>query len=74
VRWTRSGGSYLSHSTLRAHFGLGAVERAASVVVRWPDGELQEVGPLEAGTVWRIVRGRPPQRLAFRSRAGGSSW
>jgi hypothetical protein len=34
----RSGGSYLSQSDLRLHFGLGAAARADSISVRWPSG------------------------------------
>lgn len=33
-----SGGSYLSQSDLRLHFGLGSAECADSVSVRWPSG------------------------------------
>ena len=35
----RSGGSYLSQSDLRLHFGLGSAVRADSIAVRWPSGE-----------------------------------
>lgn len=66
VRWIRSGGSYLSQSTLRAHFGLGEADRAEAVAVRWPDGEVQETGALAADRAWRITRGRPPRALASR--------
>jgi hypothetical protein len=34
----RSGGSYLSQSDLRLHFGLGSAGRADSISVRWPSG------------------------------------
>ena len=49
----RSGGSYLSQSDLRLHFGLGAATRIESVEVRWPSGGrtfLKDVG------VDRVVR------------------
>ena len=39
--WTRirTGGSYLSASDVRAHFGLGSdPENVETIVVRWPDG------------------------------------
>jgi len=42
----RSGGSYLSQSDLRLHFGLGSAVRADSIAVRWPSGQktvLQDV-------------------------------
>jgi hypothetical protein len=38
----RSGGSYLSQSDLRVHFGLGELERVERVSVRWPDGVVEE--------------------------------
>src|SRR5580704_1888136 len=34
-------GSYLSASDKRAHFGLGANEKASSVEIRWPSGIVQ---------------------------------
>ena len=39
----RSGGSYLSQSDLRLHFGLGAATRADRVTVRWPSGTVDTV-------------------------------
>ena len=37
----RSGGSYLSQSDLRLHFGLGQANRVDRLVIRWPDGQEQ---------------------------------
>jgi enediyne biosynthesis protein E4 len=37
----RSGGSYLSQSDLRLHFGLGEVARIDRVEVQWPNGKTQ---------------------------------
>jgi len=34
----RSGGSYLSSSDKRVHFGLGADAGAVSLEIRWPSG------------------------------------
>jgi hypothetical protein len=64
-RWVRlisSGGSYLSASDPRAHFGVGNVETIDSIQVIWPDGS-DEV--FEGGAVDRFVtlergRGRAP--------------
>ncbi len=37
----QSGGSYLSHSDLRVHFGLGENQRVDEIEVRWPSGTVQ---------------------------------
>ena len=34
--------SYISHSDLRAHFGLGRADQVSGVVVQWPNGETEE--------------------------------
>lgn len=49
----RGGGSYLSQSDLRLHFGLGEDEYA-NVEVRWPSGERQSLDRLESGRLHRI--------------------
>lgn len=36
----RSGGSYLSQSDLRVHFGLGTAETVARLEIRWPSGHI----------------------------------
>ena len=45
----RTGSSYLSQHSLALVFGLGSASAAEGVVVRWPDGAQQELGPLAAG-------------------------
>ena len=47
-RRVRTDGSYLSASDVRAHFGLGSSADISSVVVQWPDGELER---------WTAVKG-----------------
>lgn len=54
----RSGGSYLSQSDLRLHFGLGQAE-SADVAVRWPSGLRQRLTGLAAGMTHRIVEAAP---------------
>ncbi len=41
VAEVRSGGSYLGHDDMRAHFGLGKAELVDSVTLRWPSGITQ---------------------------------
>ena len=50
----RSGGSYLSQSDLRLHFGLGD-DQQADVEVRWPTGERQLVKGIASGRL-HIIR------------------
>ena len=38
----RNGGSYLSSSDLRLHFGLGSETVVTEVDVRWPDGSMEQ--------------------------------
>jgi hypothetical protein len=57
LREVSRGGSYLSSSDARAHFGLGAARRAESLRVRWPGGLEESIGPLEAGALYRVVEG-----------------
>jgi hypothetical protein len=39
----RSGGSYLSQSDLRLHFGIGAASSIDKIRITWPDGAKQEM-------------------------------
>jgi len=54
------GGSYLSHSDVRAHFGLGQAERVEAIRVRWPDGKGEEFpgGAADQHVVVRKGEGR----------------
>ena len=36
MREVKAGSSYLTHSDVRAHFGMGRSERAERLEVRWP--------------------------------------
>jgi predicted nucleotidyltransferase len=44
----RSGGSYQSHSDLRAHFGLGDASRVERLEIRWPSGLVETTTGLAA--------------------------
>jgi hypothetical protein len=52
----QSGGSYLSHSDLRLHFGLGQHNIASEIEVRWPDGTIEKRSNIAADQVYRCER------------------
>ncbi|MGC8669151.1 MAG: CRTAC1 family protein [Chthonomonadales bacterium] len=56
--------AYLSSSDRRIHFGLGSRTRVDRLVIRWPDGKLQEARDLAADAIWRVEEGRSPRRVA----------
>jgi len=41
----RAGSSFESSSDPRAHFGLGAATRVDAIVIRWPSGQVDKLGP-----------------------------
>ncbi|MCX6611977.1 MAG: CRTAC1 family protein, partial [Acidobacteria bacterium] len=53
----RSGGSYLSQSDLRLHFGLDKAE-SADLEIRWPNGKEQRVTGVKANQILRIVEAK----------------
>jgi hypothetical protein len=58
----RGGGSYLSQNDLRVHFGLGEARVVERLVVRWPNGRVEE---------WR---GLAPDRIhTLKEGSGGAS-
>ena len=62
LRRSATGVSYLSQSSRILHFGLGGAGRVERLEVRWPDGSVQELGPLDAGARWQLVQGEPEAR------------
>jgi hypothetical protein len=54
----RSGGSYLSQSDLRVHFGLGTATKIDSVEIRWPSGASDVIKNLEADRFYAILEGK----------------
>ncbi|MCB1127967.1 MAG: ASPIC/UnbV domain-containing protein, partial [Verrucomicrobiae bacterium] len=38
---------YLSQSELPVTFGLGTADRIDAIEIRWPNGRIQDPGPLE---------------------------
>jgi enediyne biosynthesis protein E4 len=57
TRTVKSGGSYLSQSELPVTFGLGKHDLVEQVVVRWPNGRIEEYKNLKAGR-YEIVEGK----------------
>ena len=55
MREVHSGGSYLSHSDLRAHFGLGSAEVVDEVEVRWPSGATSSLTKVPADQILTIT-------------------
>jgi hypothetical protein len=49
LRFINPGGSFLSSSDVRAHFGLGSVKRIDQIEVQWPDGKTETFpgGPVD---------------------------
>jgi hypothetical protein len=52
-----SGGSYLSQSDLRIHFGLGSHERVDKTEVTWPDGTVETLTNLAADRFYSLREG-----------------
>ena len=53
----RSGGSYLSQSDLRAHFGLGTANKVDSVEIHWPSGTIDLLKNLNSDKFYFVVEG-----------------
>ncbi len=51
----RSGGSYLSQSDLRLHFGLGKASRIGQIEITWPGGRKQTLRDQECDRVIQIL-------------------
>jgi hypothetical protein len=53
-----SGGSYLSQSDLRLHFGLGSHQSIDRVEILWPDGEKETLTGLAADRYYLVREGQ----------------
>lgn len=67
----RAGGSYLSSSDPRLHFGLGATATIRKIEIRWPSGLQEELKNVSADAIYTITEGHgitgtialpPPER------------
>jgi hypothetical protein len=62
----RSGGSYVSQSDFRLHFGLGAEIKADEIEIRWPGGAVERLHNVAAGQCIRVREGAGiVSRVAF---------
>jgi hypothetical protein len=57
VREVKAGSSYLTHSDVRAHFGLGRSGRAERLEVRWPGGRTEVLQNVAANQIVTIREG-----------------
>jgi hypothetical protein len=61
-----SGGSYLSQSDTRVHFGLGAANSIDRVEIIWPSGKVEKLNNLAADRFYFLLEGQgivPPERI-----------
>jgi hypothetical protein len=58
IREIAGGGSYLSQSDLRAHFGIGRNNAATELEVNWPSGQRQVFRNIAADKFYLIVEGK----------------
>ncbi len=63
IREIAGGGSYLSQSDLRAHFGLGSQTRIENVDIGWPSGLRQTFKNVDADRFYRVEEGKDTLRL-----------
>ncbi|MFZ1009564.1 MAG: CRTAC1 family protein [Candidatus Sulfotelmatobacter sp.] len=53
----RSGGSYISQSDLRVHFGLGKAEKVDMLEIRWPSGHVDTLKDINANQLIFVKEG-----------------
>jgi hypothetical protein len=54
----KTGSSYLSQSELPLTFGLGQASKVEQVEVRWPSGQVDRLGPQDAGQTLVVTEGK----------------
>ncbi|AXC13897.1 ASPIC/UnbV domain protein [Acidisarcina polymorpha] len=65
IQEVEGGGSYLSQSDLRLHFGLGAAREVQAVQVMWPSGAHQEFNHMTADKFYLIEEGQEEVKLQY---------
>ena len=63
IREISGGGSYLSQSDLRAHFGMGKAAAAERVEIKWPSGEQQTFRNVATDKFYVATEGDPNLRV-----------
>jgi hypothetical protein len=58
----RGGGSYLSSSDQRLHFGLGTEAVMKQVQIEWPSGLVEKISDVAADRIYTIVEGKGIQQ------------
>jgi PKD repeat protein len=72
TREIRSGESYGIHCGLRAHFGLGPSTTLDSILIRWPNGNVDFLEDPDADTLYQITEGDFCQgQASFSSQVNG---
>jgi enediyne biosynthesis protein E4 len=61
----RSGGSYLSQSDLRLHFGLGTAKKIDTVEVLWPGGGSQVFHDIAVDTFYSCEQGGTLEKITY---------
>jgi hypothetical protein len=57
TREVRAAYGYASSSDLRVHFGLGSVAQVDDVIVHWPDGSTEQLGPVDGDRLITVRQG-----------------
>jgi len=60
IKEVKTGLSYLSQGSLELLFGLGEAAAADRLEIRWPSGEITELGSLDSGTRLTVMEGVGP--------------
>jgi enediyne biosynthesis protein E4 len=69
----RGGGSYLSSSDQRLHFGLGSDSVMKLVQIEWPSGLVEKIPDVAADKIYTVVEGRGIQQTdKFNSSIAGT--
>jgi enediyne biosynthesis protein E4 len=68
----RSGGSYLSQSDLRLHFGLGDAKRIDKIEIQWPNGKAQFFDGVDADRFYKIKQDGPISAVDYKARGAAT--